>query len=398
MWIPRILQRKIEDALKTRPITLVTGARQTGKTSLLKNSVVNAEYVTLDNLLTAMRAEENPSDFLRQFKSRVIIDEIQYAPSLFREIKVFIDQDRSNYGKWFLTGSQKIQLMKGVSESLAGRLRILTLETLSASELRESGYFSEEQIKQFVFKGGYPELWANMDINFADYYEDYIQTYLERDLKEIINVSNLRQFRKMLQFCAMRIGQLMNYAEISKETGVSLNTVKAWVTALEISGIIYMLPPFYANIGKRLVKSPKFFFADHGLSAYLLGIDSHNYETSLYRGALWENMAFSEIIKTTGAIPGRNLFYYRDNNNVEMDFIYDTPSCRYLIEAKASERVDEKKLNFKKISLLLKDKPVKNILMASIQEKSVISMAGCDICNPLLASCFSQVTGNTRQG
>lgn len=388
MWIARTLQSKIEDALKTRPVILLTGARQTGKTSLLKNTVKNSEYVTLDNLLTAAGAEENPSEFLGQFKGRVIIDEIQYASSLFREIKIFIDQDRNNYGKWFLTGSQKIQLMKGVSESLAGRLRVLSLETLSAMELRDCGYFSAEQVRQFVFRGGFPELWANMEINFSDYYEDYIQTYLERYLKEIINVSNLRQFRRMLQFCAMRVGQLMNYSEISKETGVALNTVKGWVNALEISGIIYLLPPFYANIGKRLVKSPKFFFADHGLSAYLLGVDEHNYETSIYRGALWENMAFSEIIKTTGAIPGRNLFYYRDQNNVELDFIYETSSYRYLIEVKSSERVDERKLNFHKVSPLLKDKAAKNILMANIQEKNIISLGACDIVNPLLATCF----------
>ena len=390
MWIPRTLQSKIEDALKTRPVILLTGARQTGKTSLLKNTVKNAEYVTLDNLLTAAGAEENPSEFLGQFKTRVIIDEIQYAPSLFREIKVFIDQYRRNYGKWVLTGSQKIQLMKGVSESLAGRLRILTLETLSASELRHCGYFSAEQIRQFVFRGGFPELWANTEINFSDYYEDYIQTYLERDLKEIINVSNLRQFRRMLQFCAMRVGQLMNYSEISKETGVSLNTVKSWVNALEISGIIYMLPPFYANIGKRLAKLPKFFFADHGLAAYLLGIDGHSYETSLYRGALWENMALSEIIKTTGAMPGRNLFYYRDQNNIELDFIYETPACRYLIEVKSSERVDERKLNFSKVAPLLKDKPVKSILMANIQVGNIVSLGTCDIVNPLLAECFTK--------
>jgi len=390
MWIARILQHKIEDALKTRPVTLLTGARQTGKTSLLKNTVNNAEYVTLDNLLAAAGAEENPSEFLGQFNGRVIIDEIQYAPSLFREIKLFIDRDRNNYGKWFLTGSQRIQLMKGVSESLAGRLRILSLETLSAMELRDCGYFSAGQIRQFVFRGGFPELWANMEINFSDYYEDYIQTYLERDLKEIINVSNLRHFRRMLQFCAMRVGQLMNYSEISKETGVALNTVRGWVNALEISGIVYLLPPFYANIGKRLAKSPKFFFADHGLAAYLLGIDAHNYETSPYRGALWENMAFSEIIKTTGAMPGRNLFYYRDQNNVELDFIYETPSCRYLIEAKAAERVDERNLNFRKVAALLKDKTSKNILMANIQEKNIVSLSACDIVNPLLAGCFSK--------
>lgn len=388
MWIPRTLQTKIDDALKTRPVTLLTGARQTGKTSLFKNAVKDAEYVTLDNLMNAARAEENPSEFLSQFKRRVIIDEIQYAPSLFRELKVFVDQDRQNCGKWFLTGSQKIQLMKGVSESLAGRLRILTLETLSASELRACGYFSMEDLGRFVVRGGFPELWANLSIKSSDFYEDYIQTYLEKDLKEIINVTSLRQFRRMLQFSALRIGQLMNYSEIANETGVALNTVKAWISALEISGIIHILPPFHANIGKRLAKSPKFFFADHGLSAYLLGVDSTNYETSIYRGALWENIVFSELVKTTGAIPGRDIFYYRDQNGVELDFIFETPSVRYLIEAKASERVDYRKLNFNKVAPLLKDKQVKGVLMSNVQEKSAVKLKDYDIVNPILSDYF----------
>ena len=390
MWIERSVKKKIEQIASTRPVLLLTGARQTGKTSLLKRIFASAEYATLDHFLLATEAEENPSAFISGFKGQAIIDEIQYAPTLFRELKIFVDKERQNYGKWLLTGSQKIQLMKKVSESLAGRVGIVTLETLSAEELRNCENLKNSNISEFISKGGFPELWANKAIDHLQFYEDYIQTYLERDLKEIIRVNDLRQFRKALQFCALRTAQLMNYSEIAKETGVSLNTVKTWVHALEASGIIYLLPPFYANIGKRFSKSPKLFFADHGLAAYLLSVNSENYHNSPHKGFIWENMVFMEIIKTTGAIPGRNIFYYRDQNKVEIDFVYETPQKRYLIEAKAAELVDERSLNFRKVAPLFKDKPVKSLLMSPIPEPSVVHLKNYDISNPLKKNFFSE--------
>lgn len=388
MWIDRLARKKIEKALSTRPVLLLTGARQTGKTSLLQKIAGNAVYVTLDNLLAAAAAEENPNAFLSQFEGQVILDEIQHAPSLFRTLKELVGQQRRVYGKWLLTGSQKLQLMGGVSESLAGRIRVLNLETLSAAELRDSGHFTPEQVTIFLFRGGYPELWDNPAISAFDYYEDYIQTYLERDLKDIIQVTDLRQFRRMLQFASLRTSQLMNYSEIAKETGVALNTVKKWIFALEASGIVHMLPPFHANLGKRLSKSPKFFFADHGLAGHLLGVDPANYDRTPHRGAIWENLVFAELIKTTPAVPGRNLFHYRDQNQVEIDFIYETGETRYLIEAKASEMPGGKRLNFNKVAPLFEDKPVKSVLMANIPDPKIIRMGSYDIVNPLLCNYF----------
>jgi len=189
MWIPRQLTKEISGALGLRPIILLTGARQTGKSSLLQHMLPEAEYVTLDHLMTAMEAEENPTHFLNRFNDQVILDEIQYAPSLFRELKILIDKDRNNTGKWTLTGSQRFQLMENVSESLAGRIAILELHSLSASELR-SAKFKQEQIDDILIKGGYPELWANPDLQADIYFSDYVQTYLEKDLKQIVNVLN----------------------------------------------------------------------------------------------------------------------------------------------------------------------------------------------------------------
>ncbi|MEA2012798.1 MAG: ATP-binding protein [Verrucomicrobiota bacterium] len=387
MWIERVLSEKIEKGIASRPVILLTGARQTGKTSLLRKIAEKAEYISFDRLLIADEAEKNPSRFLSKLKDQVILDEIQYTPSLFRELKILIDENRQLYGKWLLTGSQKFQLMKKVSESLAGRVGIFMLETLSLKELRDSGFFDKDTLYSFICKGGFPELWSTPNIDVPDYFEDYIQTYLEKDLKEIVNVGNLRDFRKMLQICALRTGQLINYSEIAKEVGVSLKTIQVWINALEISGVVYLLSPYFANIGKRLIKAPKLFFADNGLLAYLLGVNMENYDSNIYKGAIWENLIFSELIKNPRVIPGRNLFFYRDQNGVEIDFIYNNKEEIYLIEAKAAEKVNEKKINFRKVAPLLKNKKVNCILACNMNEEKIISLKSYDIINPL----FSQI-------
>ncbi|RLB76466.1 MAG: hypothetical protein DRH06_05890, partial [Deltaproteobacteria bacterium] len=240
MWIDRLLQKQVETACLSRPAVLVTGARQTGKSSLLQRMFPDADYITLDRLVVAAEANENPGRFLDRFKGQTIIDEIQYAPSLFRELKIRIDENRTNYGRWVLTGSQRMQLIKGISESLAGRIGIFQLETLSAKELRNAPEIADASVADCLWKGGYPELWANRGIDTEAYYEDYIQTYLERDLKSLIQVSNLRDFQRFVQICATRIGQLLNYTDMAKDVGVSAGTIKSWVGALEASGIIYL--------------------------------------------------------------------------------------------------------------------------------------------------------------
>ncbi len=308
MWFDRHIEKSILSATQSRPVVLLTGARQTGKSSLFQRMFRDVQYITLDSIQYAEQAKENPDYFLSNFKKPVILDEIQYAPEIFRHIKLLVDQNRKQYGQWLLTGNQKFELMQSVGDSLAGRIRIIHLETLSALEIRRKR--TDNKLADFIWKGGYPELWSNPALDIHSFFEDYIQTYLERDLRQIINISNLVDFQRFLRICAARIGQLINYRNMAKDVGVSDVTIKSWLGALEQSGIIYRLPPFYANMGKRFVKSPKLYFADQGLASYLLNI--HNYEqwqNHIYKGNLWENVVFCELIKTGLYKPGKNLFF-----------------------------------------------------------------------------------------
>ncbi len=384
MWIERRNTEKIEEAVKTRPVVLLTGVRQAGKSSLLKRLFPDADYLTLDKVLFAQQAEQNPTQFLNRFEKQVIIDEIQYAPSLFRDLKIKVDEERNLKGKWILTGSQQFVLMQQVSESLAGRVRILNLGSLSATELNQAKLLSNK--RDFLWKGGFPEIWAE-NLNAGEFFNDYIQTYLERDLKQILNVTNLRDFRRFLSLLALRVGQLINFSEVSKEVGVAANTIKAWVNALEISGLVILLPPYYNNFGKRIIKTPKLYFCDNGLVASLLNIDSPEaLNNSPYYGNIWENMVFTEYIKE-GFTPGKNIFFFRDQNGVEIDFIIEIDGKILLIEAKASERPDTRKLNFNKISPLFNSQ-TSSIVACNVEEKGLITLKDYAVYNPLYGFCL----------
>lgn len=385
MWIERLHTEKILDAVENRPVVLLTGLRQAGKSSLLMKLFPDAEYVTLDKVIYAQEAEENPSQFLDRFKNQVIIDEVQYAPSLFRELKVRVDSDRDNNGKWILTGNQQFALMGSVSESLAGRVRIIQLGTLSAKELNDAGILSKKN--DLLWKGGFPEIWAK-NLNIRDYYEDYIQTYIERDLKQLINVNSLRDFRKFVSLLALRAGQLLNYSELAKDVGVAVNTIKSWVAVLETSGIVILLPPYYNNLGKRLIKSPKVYFCDNGLLTSLLNIHSPEaLEKSLHIGNIWENFVLTELVKYN-LQPGKNVFYYRDQNGVEIDFVLEKEGDTFLIEAKHSERTNPQKLNFNKVSPLF-NKRTKCVLACTIPEKGMFALKDYSVYNPLFGYDFT---------
>jgi predicted AAA+ superfamily ATPase len=379
MWIERNYSVKIKEAVQSRPVVLLTGIRQAGKSSLLQKLLSDAEYITLDRMLIAEEAEENPSVFLSRFKKQVIIDEIQYVPTLFRDLKIKVDENRNIKGKWILTGSQQFILMQHASESLAGRIRILNLGTLSATELNRTSLLRNRM--DLLWKGGFPELWAE-NLNPKEFYEDYIQTYLERDLRQILNVTNLRDFRRFLSSLAIRTGQLMNYSEIAKEAGLAVNTIKAWVSALETSGIIILLPPYYHNLGKRLIKAPKLYFCDNGLITSLLNIASlEALEHSIYMGNIWENFVFSEYLKE-GFIAGKDIFYFRDSNGIEIDFVVEKEGETYLIEAKYTERPKPDKLHLIKIARLF-NRPVNPLVACNIDESGVVALKAYSAYNPL---------------
>ena len=379
MWIARRNIEKLERAIRTRPVVLLTGIRQSGKSSLLRKMLKNVEYVTLDRVALAEEAESNPTSFLQRFDEQVIIDEVQYAPSLFRDLKILVDENRSLKGKWILTGSQQFALMKGVQESLAGRVRIIHLGTLSATELNNTKLLKEK--RDLIWKGGFPEIWAE-NLDAPEFFEDYLQTYLERDLKDILNINNLRDFRRFLSLLALRTGQLLKYSELAKDVGVAVNTIKSWVSALEASGLVVLLPPYYNNLGKRLIKAPKLYFCDTGLVCALLNINSLKaLGNSLHSGSIWENMVFTEFIKE-GFVAGKDLFYFRDQNGVEIDFIVEKDGEVTLVEAKESERPDKKKLNFKKVAPLFKHK-VNCVVACGVEEKGRLGLAEFSVYNPL---------------
>lgn len=374
MWIERSISEKILKAVKTRPAILLTGARQTGKSSLLKKLFPTAEYVTFDHIRNIESAKESPEFFIKSFKSQVILDEIQYVPEILKEIKVAIDENRDVKGKWILTGSQQFTLMENISETLAGRIQIMHLETLSAEELRKAEI---DNLDDYIWKGGYPELWVNKDLEFIDFFESYIKAYVERDLKNIINIKNLVDFRRFLKIIASRVGQLLNYKGISNDVGVSDVTIRNWLSALQICGLVYLLPPYYSNIGKRFIKSPKIYFADTGLLSYLLGIESKDdFNKHILKGNIWENMVFNELIKTENFIPGENLFFYRDSNGVEIDFLIEKNTEIILIDAKIGEIIEKRKLNFEKVLPLFDRHNTECFVASMIPDKNTLKF-GC---------------------
>lgn len=376
------MAQELRQRATTRPCILVTGARQTGKTTLLRMTFPEVEYVTFDNLLLVQSATESPRAFLDRYSGPVIFDEVQHVPELFQAIKERIDQHRVN-GQWLLTGSQRFELMKGVSESLAGRISILHLETLSGAELRQAGR-GQEELRELPLRGGYPELWKDPQIDRAVWFEDYIRTYLERDLTAIVQVHHLVDFRRFLGILAYRAGQLINYSDMAKSVGVSAVTIKTWVAALETSGIIYVLPPWASNGEKRLIKAPKLYFADSGLLCALLGLSTPaDLERSPSLGMVWENFVFGELIKSTRARPGDNIFFYRDASGAEVDFVYVTSANRIaLIEAKYTERLRNDRLSFAIAAQQFSNTEVHNFVAAPIMETSSLPMAHWTVYDP----------------
>ena len=386
MWIQRTSFERLASAVEKRPAVLLTGVRQAGKSSLLQRLYPDAQYITLDKVLMAQEANNDPSKFLDRFEIQAIIDEVQYAPSLFRELKVRIDEQRDIFGKWILTGSQQFALMEKVSESLAGRIRILHLYPLSTAELHQNKLLTHP--RDFLWKGGFPELWAQ-GLDPGDFFEDYIQTYLERDLRTLLNIANLRDFRRLLALLAARTAQLLNYSELAKDLGIAVNTVKSWISALETTGLIFLLPPYYQNFGKRLIKTPKVYFVDNGLLSALLNISGLiPLENSNHLGPLWENFVLTELLKQ-GDLPGKNLFFFRDQNGVEMDFIIERKGVTYLLEAKSQERPDERKLNFRKIAPFFPPGS-QCVLACGIPEKGTFHLKNYWSYNPLFGQDFTE--------
>jgi len=341
MWLHREIEPKLKSLSQAFPALIVTGARQTGKTSLLRRLFTHHDYVSLDLRSLAEEAEESPRTFLETHAPPVLIDEVQYAPAIFRHLKVAIDADREAKGQFILAGSQKFTLMKEVSDSLAGRCAVLSLPGLSIREIRGSSWDPHRAgaHTELVVRGGFPELWADRSIPSREFYQSYLATYIERDLRQVLRIGSLRDFERFLRACAARSSQTLNKSGLARDVGISPTTAGEWISALEASNQISLLEPFFANVGKRLVKAPKLYFNDTGLLAFLLGMSAEALGSSPLTGPLWENLVFTEISKWLSLHrPEWTLWFYRDQEQREADFLVQGPGHRVrVLDAKWSE-------------------------------------------------------------
>ncbi len=384
MWINRTIQKYLTDISEKRPCILLTGCRQSGKTSLFKKNYPNIKYVSLDIPLHAEEAENSGNEFLKKQGEPVIIDEIQYAPELMKYIKVKIDENRDENGRFFLTGSQKFSLMEGVSESLAGRIAIITLHSLSLFEIEKwtKVPIGPDLLLDLMIKGGFPELHSK-DLSPEQFFGDYLATYLERDVRQIVNVKNLRDFDRFIRLLALRSGQLLSMNSLASDVGVSSHTIKSWINILEASNIIYLLEPYYKNLGKRIVKAPKMYFLDTGLLIYLLGIRTNGeLQNSTLLGNIFETLTLGQIIRTYanhGKTP--NLYYYRDHYGHEIDFIIPVGEKLKLIECKWSEKPELPHKGFLEIEKLIGKENILTRTIVTPNRKAVKMKEGVTLSN-----------------
>lgn len=320
----------------------VTGPRQSGKTTLCKMAFPDYDYVNLEHLPTRSLVADDIDSFIRRHASGLIIDEAQYLPELFSYIQVWADTDKSR--RFVLSGSSDFLMMQNITQSLAGRVAVVRLLPLSIGELKEE--IDKYTTEELLFRGFFPGVWGDKKTP-KDIYENYVSTYLQRDVRQIVNVKDLQPFQHFLVLCAGRVGNEFNASALSNEVGVSSVTIKEWLRILETSYTVFRLMPYYANIGKRLSKTPKIYFYDVGLACLLLGItNAQQLEGHPLKGALFENMVVAEMLKQRfNKGNSNNLFFYRDKSQREVDIIQTEGSRLKAYEVKSAQRYDSSFFN-----------------------------------------------------
>ena len=338
--IPRLAEKTLRRYAKGFPVICITGPRQSGKTTLAKMAFPKKRYLSLEDPDMALLARSDPRGFLEMWPEGLILDEAQYVPELFIYIKTTVDKDPKP-GKYIVTGSQQFNLMEKVTESLAGRAAFLTLLPFSAAELESAGR-CEDDSYGLMLNGLYPPLY-DRDISARDFYSAYIASYVERDLRQLVNVKDLSTFQSFIKFCAARTGGILNLSSLAADCGITHNTAKAWISVLEISGIIFLLRPYYKNFGKRLIKAPKLYFTDPGLACSLLGIKTREQLfLSPLRGSLFEGFIISELMKNRlnrGETP--EIWFWRDNAGTEIDCLIGDGETLLALEIKSGKTFDE---------------------------------------------------------
>lgn len=376
----RYVKRDIEEILrrtvKQFSSIIVTGPRQSGKTTLLKHLFSKSHrYVSLDDPETRLMAKDDPRLFLDNYPYPIIIDEIQYAPELLSYIKIRIDENRERKGLFLLTGSQSFPLMAKVGESLAGRIAVFTLLSFSfREEFREGPALSLNGLKKRTLRGGFPEIVVNKNIDLKLWYAGYLQTYLERDIRNLRQIGDLTDFQRFLQLLAAFNGQVLNLSGLSRDLGVAVNTVKTWISILEASHQIILIKPFYLNKGKRIIKSPKVYFLDTGLLCYLTGLTSTE---QIFKGPLagqiLEGLVLGEIIRNfyhRGEIP--RIFWWRTSYGEEVDFVIEKENRIVPLEVKMTTRAGKEMIKSLISFGKLFSKKVDKSYLINLSDKKII--------------------------
>jgi predicted AAA+ superfamily ATPase len=330
-FVPRRLAPQLERAARSFPALILTGPRRAGKTTLLRKLFPDASYHLLEDPDVVARVRSDPRGFLDEVKLPTILDEIQNVPELFGYIRTRIDAASRRTGRWILTGSQEAGLMQRVTESMAGRAAVFQLLPLS----------TRESAKVTLLRGGFPEVIARPSAA-STWFRSYVQTYLERDVRAVSAIRDLSTFRRFLALVASRCGQILNKSDLAAVLGVSSPTVTEWLSILEITGQILLVPPFFESFGKRLIKSPKVYLVDSGLACHLLGVETRKaLEQSPFRGPIFEGFVAAEIVKQQiDSGRARELYFFRDQQGLEVDFVVPRGAGRlWLVEAKASRTV-----------------------------------------------------------
>jgi predicted AAA+ superfamily ATPase len=335
--IERNISQRLQGLVDQFPVVFLTGARQAGKTTLLRHLYPDWPYVSLEDPDERAFANEDPRFFLERFQQKVILDEVQRAPDLFSYIQRLVDEQPDK--RFLLTGSQNFLMLENISQTLAGRTGILNLLPLSLSELFANGHHFED-FESCIFNGFFPRIYEH-NLSASDFYEFYIQTYVERDVRLVRNITDLDAFIRFTTLCAGRIGHLLNLSELANDAGISVNTAKSWLSVLQASYIVYLLEPHHRNFNKRLIKMPKLYFYDTGLAASLLRIESP-YQISTFhnRGGMFENLVILEILKdrfNKGKRP--NLYFWRDHHGREVDLIVESGDHLIPVEIKSGKTI-----------------------------------------------------------
>ncbi|MEY4875562.1 MAG: hypothetical protein RL708_711 [Bacteroidota bacterium] len=337
--IQRTAEKRLKYLAKKFRVVAVVGPRQSGKTTLCKSVFSNKKYVSLENPDTFHYAKTDPNSFLKQFSNGAIIDEAQKLPELFSYIQQIVDE-KNKAGLFILSGSNNFLMQQSISQSLAGRVAYLHLLPLSHHELKAAKKLGNDFEKN-IFRGYYPEI-ISKKISPNDWYANYVNTYVERDVRQLVNINNLGLFIKFLKLCAGRVGQILNVHALAADCGVDNKTINSWLQVLQTSYIVYLLKPFYNNYNKRILQSPKLYFYDTGLACFLLGItEQHLLDNNAYKGALFENMLIIDALKNNlnEGLPD-NFFYWRDKTGLEVDLVLDSKPKTTFVEIKSGATIN----------------------------------------------------------